>query len=110
MYTCCAASAYKPYLVNAFNHQPQTRYEFFGDNTMPITNFKCAGCGKEFAKIYFSLDDEPKSCPVCKSEDITATGPSFKMDSIANIRRNTCSSCDTCDTCGTDNVSHSSGG
>jgi len=36
---------------------------------MPIYEFKCAKCGQEFEKIFFSSDkEEAVPCPECKSK------------------------------------------
>lgn len=44
---------------------------------MPIVNYRCGSCGKEFAKLFFSDDNRPKECPVCKAADLTDLGLAF---------------------------------
>jgi putative FmdB family regulatory protein len=67
---------------------------------MPIVNYKCGSCGKEFAKLYFDEEKAPRSCPVCKSTDLEALGGAFPEDpGIA--RRFLRASCEECgDDCG----------
>jgi putative FmdB family regulatory protein len=64
---------------------------------MPALKYKCNDCGKEFAKIFFSLDNAPRECPVCGAEHIDELGPAFHADS-EQIQRAVCVSCDTCET------------
>lgn len=35
---------------------------------MPIYEYKCSECGKEFSKLTFTVDT-PADCPECKSEN-----------------------------------------
>ncbi|MGD9819507.1 MAG: zinc ribbon domain-containing protein, partial [Desulfomonilaceae bacterium] len=48
--------------------------------TMPITKYRCLDCGKEFSKIYFSLDHAPTKCTVCGASNIVEAGPTFRDD------------------------------
>lgn len=34
---------------------------------MPIFEFKCDGCGKEFERLVFSSGKDPVACPDCSS-------------------------------------------
>jgi putative FmdB family regulatory protein len=77
---------------------------------MPIMNFKCEDCGKEFTKIYFYENQAPRMCPVCGSANLTQLGDAFEANSRA-IQSISCSSCDSCDSCEPDakpKVIHSS--
>ena len=44
---------------------------------MPILKYKCAGCGKEFAKIFFNPEDAPRHCPVCGDGNIEEVIPAL---------------------------------
>ncbi len=35
---------------------------------MPIFEYKCRDCGKEFEELVLSSKTEPTPCPACKSE------------------------------------------
>lgn len=67
---------------------------------MPIINYKCNDCGKDFAKIFVEPNGAPKICPVCSSTTITELGSAFSTDFNA-FARLSCESCGTCDSCGT---------
>jgi putative FmdB family regulatory protein len=62
---------------------------------MPILNYKCHECGKEFAKILLNPDDAPRSCPVCGSLDPAEAGQAFSQDA-SSTERMMCTSCDSC--------------
>lgn len=36
---------------------------------MPIYEFKCGQCGKEFERLVFSGNDDPENCPACGSAE-----------------------------------------
>ena len=36
---------------------------------MPIYEFQCSRCGKEFEKLVFASENETPECPDCKSKD-----------------------------------------
>jgi putative FmdB family regulatory protein len=36
---------------------------------MPIYEFRCDQCGKEFERLVFSGNENPESCPVCGSAE-----------------------------------------
>ncbi len=36
---------------------------------MPIYEFKCGQCGKEFESLVFSSNEDPVTCPVCSSTE-----------------------------------------
>jgi putative FmdB family regulatory protein len=69
------------------------------ETVMPILKYKCVECGKEFAKIMFSLDDAPKGCPVCGAESPLEAGQAFS-DAEGLAARRLCTSCDTCEVTG----------
>ncbi|MGB6064629.1 MAG: zinc ribbon domain-containing protein [Desulfomonilaceae bacterium] len=62
---------------------------------MPILNYKCRECGKEFAKIFFAEEDAPRECPVCHAEGPEELGPAFNQDR-ESLKRLLCVSCETC--------------
>lgn len=62
---------------------------------MAVMNYKCAECGKEFAKLLLSPLHAPSKCPVCGKEDVREMGPAFVEDGTV-LKRALCSSCDTC--------------
>ncbi len=64
---------------------------------MPVLKYKCNDCGKEFAKIFFSVPNAPRACPVCHAENIEEIGPAFTVDQD-RLRRALCVSCETCET------------
>jgi putative FmdB family regulatory protein len=66
---------------------------------MPALKYKCNDCGKEFAKIFFSVSHVPRACPVCKAENLEELGPAFTVDR-EQLTRALCVSCDTCETGG----------
>ncbi len=66
---------------------------------MPILNFKCEGCGKQFAKIFLDPESAPKACPVCGDTNLATVGPAFDPN-IRAIQNLLCTSCETCETCG----------
>jgi putative FmdB family regulatory protein len=67
---------------------------------MPIVNYKCGSCGKEFAKLFFDEDKAPRVCPVCKSAELEMLGGAFPEDSDT-ARRFLRASCEECgDDCG----------
>jgi len=51
---------------------------------MPILEYQCNNCRKEFEKLVFSGDKEKVQCPACKSFDNTKTlsATSFMGSSI----------------------------
>jgi len=38
---------------------------------MPIYEFRCEGCGKEFERVVFASDEEKAECPECGSDETT---------------------------------------
>ena len=62
---------------------------------MPILNYKCRDCGKQFAKIFFTEQGAPRECPVFRSAEIEELGPAFNPDR-RSLERLMCVSCETC--------------
>jgi putative FmdB family regulatory protein len=62
---------------------------------MPILNYRCRECGKEFAKILMNDNNAPRSCPVCGAPEPIEEGPAFSQDASATERM-LCTSCDSC--------------
>ncbi|MCL5125019.1 MAG: hypothetical protein M1511_11075 [Deltaproteobacteria bacterium] len=69
---------------------------------MPILNYLCEHCGKEFAKIFVDVENAPKRCPVCRSDRIVERGNAFKSDPVlvARLMSESCDTCDSCFSCG----------
>jgi putative FmdB family regulatory protein len=63
---------------------------------MPILKYKCVGCGKEFAKIFFNPEDAPRHCPVCGEGNLEETGSAFDYEQ-KSLDRLMCMSCETCE-------------
>ncbi len=64
---------------------------------MPILQYKCPECGKEFEELVKKFDEEVK-CPVCKA--VAARCYSGKMFSATGAQQKHCSgNCKTCGGC-----------
>lgn len=48
----------------------QTRSYFRKDTAMPIFEYQCRQCEKEFERLVFAGEDKKVFCPVCKSPDV----------------------------------------
>ncbi len=46
---------------------------------MPLYDFRCRACGKEFEALVRSQDPEPK-CPACESRDLQQLLSTFALD------------------------------
>jgi putative FmdB family regulatory protein len=57
---------------------------------MPIFEYKCNQCKKEFEKLVFAGEDETVSCPECKSLDVNKkiSATSFMGNSIGKCATN----------------------
>jgi putative FmdB family regulatory protein len=53
---------------------------------MPILNYRCEECGKEFSKIFFNQEYAPRKCPVCGTEHLSEVGPAFEADERSTAR------------------------
>jgi len=62
---------------------------------MPILKYRCAQCGKEFAKILVNTGNAPKQCPVCSAPSPVEIGEAFTYDATS-LNRYACDSCDSC--------------
>lgn len=51
---------------------------------MPIFEYTCKQCGKEFERVFFSGDEGSVVCPECKSKDVkkNMSASSFMGNSI----------------------------
>lgn len=49
---------------------------------MPIFEFVCGKCGKEFERLVFSSDLETLRCPECDSNDVTKILSVFSSSAI----------------------------
>lgn len=49
---------------------------------MPIFEFVCGKCGKEFERLVFSSELNPPNCPDCDSSDVTKILSVFSSSSI----------------------------
>lgn len=54
---------------------------------MPIYEYKCKDCGKQFTKLVFKLDEEV-GCPSCKSKNVEKM-----ISTISSISGGSGSSC-----------------
>lgn len=68
---------------------------------MPVINYKCSACGKEFAKLFFHEEDAAKICPVCKATDLRELGLAFP-EYTESMERFLSVSCEGCgdESCG----------
>ncbi len=66
---------------------------------MPLYEYKCQRCGKEFEKLVFNRE-ERIACPECNSEDVKKKFSVFGMSGVENSG-SSCSGCSgsTCSTC-----------
>lgn len=48
---------------------------------MPLFEFICEKCGKQFEKIVFSINNETIECPSCKSKDVKKQFSTFSASS-----------------------------
>ncbi|MFA7073557.1 MAG: zinc ribbon domain-containing protein [Endomicrobiaceae bacterium] len=48
---------------------------------MPLFEFICGNCGKQFEKIVFSINNETIECPFCKSKDVKKQFSTFSASS-----------------------------
>lgn len=62
---------------------------------MPIIRYKCRECGKEFSKIFFTTENAPRECPVCRATNLDELGPTFQADD-QTAQRVMGVSCETC--------------
>ncbi len=71
---------------------------------MPILNYKCRECGKEFAKIFVAEGNAPRECPVCHASELEELGPAFNPDRklLARLMGVSCESCGGEGSCSTD--------
>ncbi len=62
---------------------------------MPILNYRCRECGKEFAKIFFTEGNAPQECPVCRATGLEELGTAFNPDRelLGRIMRGSCETC-----------------
>lgn len=51
---------------------------------MPLFEYVCKKCGKEFEKLVFSINNEKIECPACKSEDIDKKFSTFSSKNSKN--------------------------
>jgi len=57
---------------------------------MPIYEFSCCQCGKDFEKLVFGSDEGKVTCPACGSED---TLKRYSIFSCSPIERSLAGSC-----------------
>jgi putative FmdB family regulatory protein len=53
---------------------------------MPIFEYTCQQCGKEFERVVFAGEEKSASCPECKGQDVkkNMSATSFMGSSIGN--------------------------
>ncbi len=71
---------------------------------MPIFEYRCEQCGKDFEKLVFNRS-EPVACPVCEGHHVKKKFSIFGMksgDSFVSSLGSSCSTCSShsCSTCG----------
>lgn len=57
---------------------------------MPIYEFKCSKCGKEFERLMFASDTSRPECPVCGSEDTSKILSVFSCTGIDYQAHSSC--------------------
>jgi putative FmdB family regulatory protein len=62
---------------------------------MPIFEYKCDGCSKEFEKLVSGVNPET-SCPECNSKNIKKKFSVFGMSGVEKQISSSGSSCNTC--------------
>jgi putative FmdB family regulatory protein len=48
---------------------------------MPLFDFRCRGCGREFEALIRSQDTVAPACPACQSADLERLLPTFAVSS-----------------------------
>jgi len=59
---------------------------------MPIYEFKCSGCGKEFERLCFASDQEEIICPACGSANTQKVFSVFASTGIEKKLSHSCGS------------------
>ncbi len=60
---------------------------------MPIYEFSCLDCGKNFEKLIFNKEEEKKiKCPYCGSQNIQKLLSGFYSNKPTSLRSSSCSS------------------
>ncbi len=59
---------------------------------MPIFEFKCGSCGKEFERLVFRSEEDDVKCPECGSERTTRLPSVFAACSLGSRSHTSCSS------------------
>jgi len=69
---------------------------------MPIKSYKCRQCGKEFSKIFFTAENAPRECPVCRGSNPEDLGSTFQADeqTAQRVMSGSCEACADADCCG----------
>ncbi len=74
---------------------------------MPIFEYCCQGCGKEFEKLVFGSNPEVE-CPVCQGKNVTklmsacSAKVGYKFTAASNPKGASCTGCSatSCSSCG----------
>jgi putative FmdB family regulatory protein len=53
----------------------------FGDRSMPLFDYRCRACGREFEALVRPQDTVPPSCPACHGTDLERQLPTFAVSS-----------------------------
>ncbi|MEA5001489.1 MAG: zinc ribbon domain-containing protein [Endomicrobiaceae bacterium] len=79
---------------------------------MPLFEFVCGKCGKQFEKIVFSIDNETVECPSCKSKDVKKQFSTFASNNSksSHHHHNGCCSSSSANSCMSKKASGGCGG
>lgn len=58
---------------------------------MPIYEFKCEECGRQFEQVVFGAEGDHVTCPACKSEKTTKMMSVFASCNLSNTVDKGCS-------------------
>jgi len=87
------------FCIRKFNasFRPKRKKSKGGKQKMPIYEFKCSSCGKEFEEIVTSKDNSI-SCPECDSSDVSKlmSACSFKSSGKSPKQVSSSSGCSSC--------------
>ncbi len=68
---------------------------------MPIYEYNCEGCGKNFEALLKTAKDKPSKCPLCGSKKISKAFSAFAVSAKAGRSRPSAAACKPCGSAGT---------